>query len=153
LQVFPLADYYSFGILQSGIHWEWFKSRCSTLKGDWRYTSNTVFDSFPWPQNPSTKNINIVLNAAIKLRDVRITTMRKYDWSLRDLYKAMEDSDENPVTSAQMELDLAVLSAYGFRKKDSILKELLLLNLALAKKEVDGQFIEAPGRPRMYTDS
>ncbi|HVM49974.1 MAG TPA: type IIL restriction-modification enzyme MmeI, partial [Candidatus Acidoferrum sp.] len=39
LIVFPFADDYSFGILQSGIHWAWFKARCSTLKGDFRYTS------------------------------------------------------------------------------------------------------------------
>lgn len=48
--VFAIADDYSFGILQSGLHWEWFKARCSTLKGDFRYTSDTVFDTFPWPQ-------------------------------------------------------------------------------------------------------
>ncbi len=46
LAVFPLADDYSFGILQSGIHWQWFTQRCSTMKADWRYTSNTVFDSW-----------------------------------------------------------------------------------------------------------
>ena len=34
LQVFPLNDDYSFGILQSGIHWLWFTQRCSTLKDD-----------------------------------------------------------------------------------------------------------------------
>src|SRR5262249_24033664 len=45
LTVFPLQDDYSFGILQSNIHWRWFLERCSTLKADWRYTSNTVFDS------------------------------------------------------------------------------------------------------------
>ena len=50
LTVFAFADDYSFGILQSGIHWAWFKARCSTLKGDFRYTSDTVFDAFPWPQ-------------------------------------------------------------------------------------------------------
>ena len=47
LSVFPLPDDYSFGILQSGIHFEWFKARCSSLKGDYRYTSDTVFDTFP----------------------------------------------------------------------------------------------------------
>src|ERR1041385_4177597 len=47
LNAFAVADDYSFGILQSGLHWEWFKARCSTLKGDFRYTSDTVFDSFP----------------------------------------------------------------------------------------------------------
>lgn len=50
LAVFAFADDYSFGILQSGLHWAWFMARCSTLKGDFRYTSDTVFDTFPWPQ-------------------------------------------------------------------------------------------------------
>jgi hypothetical protein len=42
LQVFVLDDDYSFGILQSTAHWEWFEARCSTLKGDPRYTSESV---------------------------------------------------------------------------------------------------------------
>ncbi len=48
--VFPMSDDYSFGILQSGIHWEWVVAKGSTLKGDQNYTSDTVFDTFPWPQ-------------------------------------------------------------------------------------------------------
>ncbi len=50
LAVFAFADDYSFGVLQSGPHWEWFKARCSTLGTGFRYTSDTVFDTFPWPQ-------------------------------------------------------------------------------------------------------
>jgi hypothetical protein len=37
LTVFPLADDYSFGVLQSPVHFAWFKARCSTLKRDFRY--------------------------------------------------------------------------------------------------------------------
>ena len=43
--VFPFADDYSFGILQSGIHWLWFTTKCSTLTERFRYTSDTVFDT------------------------------------------------------------------------------------------------------------
>jgi hypothetical protein len=50
LVVFPLADDYSFGILQSSAHWAWFTAKCSTLTARFRYTSDTVFDTFPWPQ-------------------------------------------------------------------------------------------------------
>ena len=50
LAVFAFADDYSFGILQSGIHWAWFTAKCSTLTARFRYTSDTVFDTFPWPQ-------------------------------------------------------------------------------------------------------
>jgi hypothetical protein len=52
LAVFAFADDYSFGILQSGIHWAWFTAKCSTLTARFRYTSDTVFDTFPWPQFP-----------------------------------------------------------------------------------------------------
>jgi hypothetical protein len=57
--VFPYDDDYSFGILQSAIHWVWFINRCSTLTERFRYTSNTVFDTFPWPQNPSEDAIGL----------------------------------------------------------------------------------------------
>ena len=50
MAVFAFADDYSFGILQSGIHWSWFIAKCSTLTERFRYTSDTVFDTFPWPQ-------------------------------------------------------------------------------------------------------
>lgn len=57
LEVFTFADDYSFGILQSDVHWRWFVERCSTLKGDFRYTSTTVYDTFPWPQSPTLEQI------------------------------------------------------------------------------------------------
>jgi len=50
MAVFAFADDYSFGILQSGIHWAWFTAKCSTLTERFRYTSDTVFDTFAWPQ-------------------------------------------------------------------------------------------------------
>ena len=53
VMAFPMADDYSFGILQSDLHWLWFTARCSTLEERPRYTSDTVFDSFPWPQAPT----------------------------------------------------------------------------------------------------
>jgi len=50
LEAFLLPDDYSFGILQSGLHWLWFTTKCSKLKSDFRYTPESVFDTFPWPQ-------------------------------------------------------------------------------------------------------
>ena len=64
LAVFPTPDNYSFGILQSGIHWDWFNARCSTLKRDPRYTSDTVFDTFAWPQSPKPAQIKAVAEVA-----------------------------------------------------------------------------------------
>jgi hypothetical protein len=60
LSCFAFSDDYSFGILQSGIHWSWFIATCSKLKGDFRYTPESVFDTFPWPQKPKHEDIKAV---------------------------------------------------------------------------------------------
>ncbi|MCI0541578.1 MAG: hypothetical protein L0Z50_40790 [Verrucomicrobiales bacterium] len=83
LQVYPYSDDYSFGILQSGIHWVWFINRCSTLTERFRYTSNTVFDTFPWPQEPSATAIKSVAAAAVALRTTRNELRTKHNLSLR----------------------------------------------------------------------
>lgn len=148
LQVFPLADDYSFGILQSVVHWEWFTARCSTLKGDHRYTSNSVFDSFPWPQQPTKKQIEIVAKRSEELRKARLSVMQKQNWSLRDLYRVMEETPENLVSKAQDSLDAAVFAAYGIKKGDDILSFLLALNNKLAEAENAKQEIVGPGLPK-----
>ncbi len=50
LTCFAFEDDYSFGILQSHTHWLWFVTKCSKLTERFRYTPDTVFDTFPWPQ-------------------------------------------------------------------------------------------------------
>jgi type II restriction/modification system DNA methylase subunit YeeA len=112
LQVFSLADDYSFGVLQSSIHWEWFNERCSTLKRDFRYTSDTVFDSFPFPQCPTLTQTKKVAAAAIKLRELRRKVMTENQWSLRELYRTLDLPGDNPLRKAQAELDAAVREAY-----------------------------------------
>src|SRR5690606_6479848 len=64
LIAFPLEDDYSFGVLQSGLHWAWFTARCSTLTERFRYTTTTVWDSFPWPQAPTLEQALAVAEAA-----------------------------------------------------------------------------------------
>lgn len=147
LQVFPFEDEYSFGILSSTVHWKWFNARCSSLKGDPRYTSDTVFDSFPWPQNPKEKDVKKISELAKKLREKRREVMAKHDFSLRDLYKLMESTPNNPVTEIQNELDKAVNAAYGIKENDDILEFILNLNYACHKKEESGKEIISPGLP------
>ncbi len=147
LQVFPFEDDYSFGILSSTVHWKWFNARCSSLKGDPRYTSDTVFDSFPWPQNPKEKDVKKISELAKRLREKRREVMAKHDFSLRDLYKLMESTPNNPVTEIQNELDKAVNAAYGIKEGDDILEFILNLNFACHKKEESGKEILPPGLP------
>ena len=147
LVVFPLPDDYSFGILQSGSHFDWFRARCSTLEGRFRYTSDTVFDTFPWPQRPTRKQIAEVAEAAIALRTLRHETMRKLKCSLRELYRTLEEPGDNPLRDAHVRLDEAVRSAYGMADDADPLVFLLELNLACAAKEKASEKITAPGLP------
>jgi hypothetical protein len=123
IMVFPYEDDYSFGILQSGIHWLWFTNRCSTLTGRYRYTSNTVFDTFPWPQTPDLNAIKKVANAAVELRSLRRNLKQQHSMSFRQLYRALELPGASPLKDAQDKLDQTVRDGYGMTKIGSGKKE------------------------------
>jgi hypothetical protein len=152
LNVFAHDDDYSFGILQSGIHWQWFVERCSTLKSDPRYTSNTVFDSFPWPQKPSLKAIKQVAAAAVQYRELRASLRAKHQLSFRELYRTLDQPGELPLKKAQAKLDHAVRFAYGMSAEADPLTFLLDLNFKLAADEKAGKEIQAPGLPGFVND-
>ncbi len=152
LVVFPFADDYSFGLLQSGFHWEWIKACGGSLTGRFTYTSDTVFDTFPWPQSPKLKDIREVSIAARELRNLRREIMDANDWSLRDLYRSLELPGENRLRHAHARLDAAVRAAYGMKAKEDILAFLLKLNLELAEKETEGKPITPPGLPASVPD-
>lgn len=147
LIVFPLADDYSFGVLQSLIHWAWFEAKCSTLAGQYRYTSDTVFDTFPWPQAPTPEQVRGVAAAAVALRELRREVMQRQGWSLRDLYRTLDTPGKNPLRDAQERLDVAVRAAYGMPAGADILGFLLTLNGQLAAAEARGETIVGPGLP------
>lgn len=147
LMVFPLPDDYSFGILQSIMHWAWFTSRCSTLTARFRYTSETVFDSFPWPQNPTPEQIRAVADAAVGLRALRRRVMAENAWCLRDLYRTLDTPGANPLRAAHEGLDDAVGSAYGMQRGCDILASLLALNHEVAEREAQGKTVQGPGLP------
>lgn len=153
LVVFPRDDDYTFGILQSSIHWSWFTERCSTLTERYRYTSNSVFDSFPWPQSPKLEAVKAVAVAARKLRQVRRELCKKHDLSLRDLYRSAELPGNHPLDDAQETLDAAVRKAYGMTTKADPLKFLFELNQSLAALEEQGKPIVGPGLPAVFASN
>ena len=145
--VFPFEDDYSFGILQSAMHWDWFVAKCSTLKSDFRYTSDTVFDTFPWPQAPTSAQVSRLADASRTLRSIRRKSMDKANLSLRELYQLTELPGENALKTAQEELDAAVRLAYGISPKSDALSFLLALNIEVASLEDEGSQVQAPGLP------
>jgi hypothetical protein len=63
VQTFLFDDDYSFGILQSDAHWQWFLEKCSKLKSDFSYSTDAVFDTYPWPQAPTNAQVERVAKA------------------------------------------------------------------------------------------
>jgi hypothetical protein len=150
--VFAHDDDYSFGILQSGIHWVWFINRCSTLTERPRYTSNTVFDTFPWPQEPSVEDIKAVAAAAVAFRKKRSELRAKHNLSLRVLYRALDLPGSHPLKDAQAALDSAVRKAYGMTASEEPLAFLLALNALVEAAETNGDPVQGAGLPSFIND-
>lgn len=153
LTVFSFCDDYSFGIIQSLIHWAWANSRGGTLKGDFSYTSDTVFDSFPWPQKPSLAQAKKIAEAGVSLRELRRKILAENGWSLRDLYRTLDEPGESSLRTAHGRLDTAVRAAYGMKAKDDPLAFLLALNGELADREASMRPVVRPGLPPAVKDA
>lgn len=65
--VFAFDDDYSMGVLLSKAHDAWAWHPASTLKGDLRYTSTSVFETFPWPDpvTPAQRDAVAELSRAV----------------------------------------------------------------------------------------
>jgi SAM-dependent methyltransferase len=144
MQVFAFDDDYSFGIIQSSLHWAWLKAKGGKLRSaGFRYTSD-VWKTFPWPQHPSEQIVANVAAAALAFRATRASLMASNGWSLRTLYQA---AGPHPLEYAQKELDESVAAAYELPADQDPLEFLLARNLALADREAQGQHVCGPGLP------
>ena len=85
--------------------------------------------------------------AAVALRALRREVMAAHGWSLRELYRTLDEPGDNPLRTAQARLDTAVRTAYAMPPKAEPLAALLELNLSLAAKEKAGEPITPPGVP------
>lgn len=150
VQAFLFDDDYSFGVLQSAAHWYWFVAKCSKLKSDFCYTPESVFDTFPWPQKPTEKQVVTIAEAGREVRRIRAESVEQLSGGLRTLYRTLDLPGKNPLRDAHTVLDNAVLDAYGFSQKDDLLQRLLDLNQDVAQKIADGGTITAPGIPSSY---
>ena len=118
----------------------------------YRYTSNSVFDTFPWPQNPSVKDVEAVAAAAVALRTKRNELIAKYKLSLRELYRALETPADHPFGTAHAALDDAVRHAYGMSAATDPLAFLLNLNAEVATSEDNGDPVQGSGLPTFIKD-
>ncbi len=134
-------DFYILGILTSKIHRLWVKAQSSTLKGDTRYTHNTCFETFPFPQTPDNKLIDEIRVKAQKLHQYRSQQMEEKQWGITTLYNKFFNEPTSQLYKLHQQLDQLVIQAYDFNSSDEILEKLLQLNLELAEKEQQGETI------------
>lgn len=134
--IIPNANLYHFGILTSIMHMAWIKTTCGRLESRYRYSNSIVYNNYPWPENPSEKQIKTIEEKAQNVLDVRASFPTS---SLADLY--------NPLTmppalvKAHNELDKAVDAAYSKQAFTSEAKRMEFL-FELYEKYTAGLFVK-----------
>ena len=107
LKLFPNATLFHFAVLMSSVHMVWVKTVCGRLKMDYRYSTELVYNTFPWPQQ-----INSELQHEIEAGAQAILDARTNGMTLSDLY----DPEKMPgaLRKAHAANDRLVMQAYGF---------------------------------------
>ncbi len=140
-------DFYILGILTSNIHRIWIKAQSSTLEDRTRYTHNTCFETFPFPQKPSQELVEKIRKTANELHEYRSQQMEKKQWGITKLYNQFFNEPSSQLYQLHQKLDKLVIEAYHFQTDDDILEKLLTLNLELAEKEKRGETVIGPWSP------
>ena len=99
----PNATLYHFGVLSSAMHMAWVHQVCGRLKSDYRYSTRLVYNNYPWPGEPTTRQQNAVEETARAVLDAR----RQFsDATLADLYDPL--AMPPALVKAHAKLDRAV---------------------------------------------
>ncbi|MCZ8068453.1 MAG: N-6 DNA methylase [Microcystis sp. LE17-20D] len=147
IHVVASDDFYILGILTSNIHRIWIKAQSSTLEDRTRYTPNTCFETFPFPQKPSQELVEKIRQTAGELHEYRSQQMEKKQWGITKLYNQFFNEPSSQLYQLHQKLDKLVMEAYHFQADDDILEKLLTLNLELAEKEKRGETVIGPWSP------
>ncbi|MGD9986338.1 class I SAM-dependent DNA methyltransferase [Pseudonocardia sp.] len=133
-----LADNYSFGVVHSQLHRKWFEARCSGMKADPRYTSTTVFDSYPWPQSPKPGQVARIEKTVQSILDLRNEYLAA-GVGLAKQYDVLRQPGRSTLRTLHQALDAEVTDAYGFNAEEDLLTQLYALNLDLAEDPVNAR--------------
>ena len=101
------ANLYHFGVLTSAMHMTWVKYVCGKLEGRYRYSNKLVYNNFPWPENPTEKQIEEV---KVRVKDLLAVRELYTDTSLADLYDP--NHMKKKLLDAHKKLDRAVEQCY-----------------------------------------
>ena len=110
IQFVPNATLLHFGVLQSTMHMAWMRTVCGRLKSDYSYSNTIVYNTFPWPEDPSHQQRQAIEAAARAVLDARGQFPGA---TLADLYDPL--TMPPLLLRAHQGLDRAVDAAYGRR--------------------------------------
>jgi len=145
--VVALDDFYILGIITSNLHRTWVKAQSSTLGETTRYTHNTCFETFPFPQTATPPQVQAIRDTITALHEYRTQRMTAKQYGITDLYNEFFHEPASQLHKLHAQLDALVLKAYGFTAQDDLLEKLLTLNLELAQREKDGLSVIGPWVP------
>ena len=131
VKLMPGATLYHFGVLQSKVHMIWTKAICGYKDFRPRYSTDIVFNNFPWP-NVTEKDKKNIAKSAKRILESRA----KYpNSSFADLYDTGSMPDD--LKKAHLDNDKAVMKAYGFtgKNEEEVTKALLQLYKKLTNNE------------------
>ena len=122
IQFIAGASEYHFGILTSTMHMDWMRAVCGRLKSDYRYSSDIVYNNFPWPCDVTDEQKAEIERLAQAVLDARNLYP---DSTLADLYDPLTMPPE--LTKAHHALDRAVDRLYRKKPFESDKERLELL--------------------------
>jgi hypothetical protein len=132
----PNATLFHFGVITSLMHMTWLKSTCGRLESRYRYSNEIVYTNYPWPENPTEKQIKTIEEKAQTVLDVRASFPSS---SLADLYSPL--TMPPALVKAHNELDKAVDAAYSKQAFTSEAKRMEFL-FELYEKYTAGLFVK-----------
>jgi hypothetical protein len=94
-------------VLSSKMHNAWTRFTCGRIKSDFRYSAEIVYNNFPWPDQPTDKQVKTIEGAAQGVIDAR---SKFPDSSLADLYDPL--TMPPALVQAHQTLDRTVDAAY-----------------------------------------
>lgn len=110
VSIIPTESRYLFGVLCSYIHMEWLRTVSGRIKDDYRYATDIVYNTFPWPTPTDAQKAKIEETAQAIL-DARNLYP---DSSLEFLYNELTMPGE--LRMAHVRNDQAVAVAYGLNR-------------------------------------
>lgn len=134
--IVPDTTYFHFGILTSMMHMTWMKYTCGRLESRFSYSNTIVYNNYPWPENPTEKQIKTIEEKAQNVLDVRASFPAS---SLADLYSPL--TMPPALVKAHNELDKAVDAAYSKQIFSSEAKRMEFL-FELYEKYTAGLFVK-----------